>query len=262
MGIFGSSVPLDDDFANVLANGEGYIRRTLARNQENIRDALGDGEQVTAIAVENYPPGDAVVVTDQRLLVMRKGGRSVARISDATQLNGVGCAQADQGVWTVIVKGPELAFRFARSETAYSLADAVGRLITDRRDGQRAISTLYPQYFLDLLAETGVPATPTNVTRLIERVFVMVSGQADAYFQQLDDPGARAEFHRRFAEGGPPERVLYVVDDMVDWLWGWHPGCRAALQELFPKIREGLLQPHSFLRTAGDEIVPWSEWTR
>src|SRR4029453_10199307 len=62
----------------------------------------------------------------------------------------------------------------------------------------RSIPTLYPAFFLDLLAEVGTPATPTNVSRFIERTFVMLSGQATTFFEQRDDPRAQAAFAKQF----------------------------------------------------------------
>lgn len=116
--------------------------------------------------------------------------------------------------------------------------------------------TLYPEYFLSILSAAGVPATPLNVSRLIERTAVMIGGQAGAYCGQGADPHAFREFVNQFAHGLQGDS--HVVDRMVDWLWAWNAGCHHDLMSRFGKWRDHLLGPDSFLAGA-DEIPLWED---
>lgn len=122
----------------------------------------------------------------------------------------------------------------------------------------RDLPILYPDYFLELLSTGGVAATPGNVAELIERTAFMIGTQGAAYCAQLRDPAAFEVFVRNFARGAIPGRDLQLVDDMVDWLWVWNPGCHDDLRTRFTKWRTGLLAPNSFLER-GRDIPPWSD---
>jgi hypothetical protein len=121
----------------------------------------------------------------------------------------------------------------------------------------REVPTLYPAYFVEVLTTAGAPPTPTNVARLVERTAFMIGGQGAAYFAQLRDPPAFEVFVRNFARGGIPARRPHLVDDMVDWLWAWNPGCHDDLRQRFSKWRNGLLGPGSFV-VPGEEIPPFT----
>jgi len=134
----------------------------------------------------------------------------------------------------------------------------VQRTVDDRpRPGPRDIPPLYPAYFLELLGRAQVAASPVNVARLVERTAFMIGCQGAAYCAQLRDPAAFEVFVRNFARGGIPDRRPYLVDDMVDWLWAWNPGCHDDLRRRFPGWRDGLLGTESFL-IPGQDIAPFT----
>jgi len=256
VGLFGPSVPLDEDLRRALIDDNGSNRKLIAKGQDAIRRALRQAENVTAIAVDRYAGWPTLVVTDRRLLVMDRGGRSVQKSIDPERIDQA--APSVSGAVQVVHDGGELVIRLGTYASAQAVVRAINGSLLSRRP--RTIPTLYPKFFLDLLSAAGTPATPTNVSRFLERVFVMVKSQANQFFEQLDDPHAQAEFARHFDGGGPEDRILNSVDDMIDWLWNWNPACHRPLERTVQKIHDLLLQPHSFLHTNGGDITPWSEW--
>jgi hypothetical protein len=139
------------------------------------------------------------------------------------------------------------------------LTELVNGLVLQSRP--RAIPVLHPAFYTELLTRAGVPDTPVNRIRLAERTAFAIGAQAGAFTAQLEDPEAFAAFLERFA-GVVPDRSLQQADDMVDWLWAWHPLCHQGLTRQVTKWHDGLLGPDSFLTAAGGgEIPPWSDTT-
>lgn len=270
VGLFGGGESLSEDFRAALADDASHHRRMVAKGEQDIRLYLEDGETVRLIAVEDFTATHTLVVTDRRLLVTRKGGRVLDRTVVPEEIRDVDVRPSGTGSFHLVVEGPGTVVKFQRPGVAYSVGEAIEKLARRRPPvglpselataGGRAVPILYPGFYLDLLTETGVPATPENVVNLIERVFVMVMGKADEYFGQLGDHDAARRFHDRFDGGGPEDRVLNSVDDMVDWLWDWNPRCHGPLTHLFPRIQALLLEPHSFLRTGNGRVPSWAEY--
>ncbi len=269
MGLFGGGESLSEDFRMALVDDAAHHRRLVAKGEQDIRSYLKDHETVRLIAVEDFTATRTLVVTDRRLLVTRKGGRLLDRSVAPEEIRGVEVRPTGTGSYLLVVAGPGTTVKFQRPGVAYSVGEAVENLARRRPPaastgsdvaGERAVPVLYPGFYLDLLTETGVPATPENVVNLIERVFVMVMSKADEYFGQLGDHAAARRFHERFDGGGPEDRVLNSVDDMVDWLWAWNPRCHKPLTHLFPQIQELLLAPNSLLRTGNGRISTWAEY--
>lgn len=256
MELFAGGESLPDDFRVALVGDASHHRRMVAKGQHEIKSYLQDGETVQLIAVEDFAATYTLVVTDRRLLVTRKGGRVLHRSITPEEIRGVDVRPAETGAFYLVVEGPGTVVKFQRPGVAYFVGESLEKLARRRRPvtagpgevGERAVPVLYPGFYLDLLTETGVPASPENVVYLVERVFAMVMGQADEYFEQLGDHAAAQQFHAHFDSGGPEDRVLNSVDDMVDWLWAWDARCHAPLTNLFPLIQAQLLEPHSFSR--------------
>ena len=73
MGLFGK-VPLDDDFDRALAgHPNNSVRKAIARAQPFVRDALLPGETLRTVFYEGFTGSHTLVVTDQRLLVIKNG---------------------------------------------------------------------------------------------------------------------------------------------------------------------------------------------
>jgi hypothetical protein len=256
--LFGSSQSLDEGFAEALLTADSGTRRAVTKGQDDIRRALRNGEQVRAIAVDQSSYSDTIVVAGRRVLVMRRGGRTLLRAFDAAELDGCSAeiVGADRIVLTVHGAGARITVRdIASADTLVSL---VNDLILACRP--RSVPVLNPTFYTTTLAAAGVPATPTNRVELAGRTAAAIGMQAGALTAQLRDPEAFAEFVNRFAMGGPPDRKMELADDMIDWLWAWHPGCHKGLVRQVDKWRTGLLRPGSFLTAAaGGEIPPWNE---
>jgi hypothetical protein len=271
VALFAGGESLSEDFRAALADDASHIRRIVAKGQQDIRSYLQGGETVQLIAVEDFTATHTLVVTDRRLLVTRKGGRVLARSVSPEEIRDVEVRPTETGSFYVVVAGPGTVVKFQRPGVAYSVGEALEKLARRRPPAAtaasgtgvpagRAVPVLYPSFYLDLLTETGVPASPENVVNLVERVFVMVRGKADEYFRQLGDHAAAQRFHDHFDGGGPEDRVLNSVDDMVDWLWDWDARTHAPLTNLFPRIQALLLEPHSFLRTGNGRVPSWAEY--
>ncbi|MFD6875003.1 MULTISPECIES: hypothetical protein [unclassified Streptomyces] len=65
-------MPLDDDFDRALAgHPNNSVRKAIARAQPFIREALLPGEALRTVFYEGFTGAQTLVVTDQRLLVIR-----------------------------------------------------------------------------------------------------------------------------------------------------------------------------------------------
>lgn len=256
MGLLGPSTPLDEDLDRAFIDGNASVRKLVARAQAEIRAVLRPGEQVRGLATDHYTASPTLVVTDRRMLVLSRNMRTVQRSVDAEEIHqAVGTVA---GHVTVSYEGGTVSIRVGTNANAQTLVRVIEDALLTRRP--RTIPTLYPDFFLSLLAAAGTSATPVNVSRFIERTFVMLTGQANTFFDQRGDTQARATFAERFADGGPQERILHSADDVIDWLWQWDRACHGALERVVEKWRDSMLMPHSFLHTGGGDIPPWSQW--
>jgi hypothetical protein len=229
--------------------------RALAKGQDNIRGSLLEGERVELIVIEHYTATRTIVMTDRRALVMRKSGRVLERALTRNDIRGVEL-RLSPGTSYVVISGPGTVVRFHHFGIAKALRGRLDALVAP----PRPIPVLYPDYFLGMLTEAGMPTTPTNITNLVERVFVMLQGQAKSWFDEAGDHIAPRQFEHRFGDGGPGERTLHVVDDVVDWLWRWNTFCHEALVGLFPKIRAMLLAPGTILHSPDGRVPSMAEW--
>jgi hypothetical protein len=242
---------LDSQIEKALLTNSRIAQRAIAKGQSGILAAL-NGASADMIAVDEVTGDTVLAVAGLQVYVFSDGGKTLRGARDVTQINDA------------FLEGPlvrldglvGVAVTFQEPATAAKFATTLNKLIQACRP--RSIPTLYPQYFLDLIKASGVQATVTNVLRLIERTAFATGFQGAVYCAQLKDPKALEELIRRFARGGPPDRQLQLVDDMVDWLWAWNPGCHKALVRQFDDWRERLLAPGSFL-IPGTEIPPWGE---
>jgi hypothetical protein len=249
MGLFTADEPLDARIETVVLTKGRNAQRALAKGQASILATL-NGNTLTLIAVDEITGDTTVAVAGRQVYVFRKGGKVRQRVVDAAEID-VAFAEGSR----VSLDGIGVSITFQDRTTAATFAAALNKVILDYRP--RAVPTLYPQYYLDILASAGVRATTVNVFRLIERTAFITGLQGAVYSAQLKDPQALEELISRFARGGSPDRQLQLVDDIVDWLWTWNPGCHKALQSQIHKWRNGLLSPGTFL-TAGSDIPPWN----
>jgi hypothetical protein len=248
VGLFTAGEPLDTQIATVLLTKGRNAQRALAKGQSGILAAM-NGDPLTLVVVDEITGDTTVAVAGRHVHVFRKGGKLRQRVVDAAEIE-VAFAEGSR----VSLDGIGVSMTFQDRTTASTFAAALNKIILHYRP--RAVPTLYPQYYLNLLAESGVQATTVNVSRLIERTAFIIGLQGAVYCAQLKDPQALEELISRFASGGPPDRQLQLVDDIVDWLWAWNPGCHKALERQIHKWRDGLLAPGTFL-TAGRDIPPW-----
>jgi hypothetical protein len=235
MGLFRSEEPL---FADAL--------RTRRKAATKVIQRVVQSESVLAIAVDDRTHDTTVVVTDARVLVMRRGGRELEKAYALGELPG---AYAE-GAFLVLDR-VGVRVHAGDHPTAASLTTLVNRLVLRHRP--RAIPTLDPWFSIDLLRRAGVPDTAVNRARVAERTAFAIGTQAGAFTAQLGDPAAFSVFTRRFADTPVP-------DEMIDWLWAWHPLCHHGLTKYLAQWHDDLLQPGSFLTdAAGGEIPPWTD---
>jgi hypothetical protein len=251
MGFFDAPEPLDPRVATAMLTHDKRAQRALAKGQSGILTALnGDGSGI--VAIDEITCDTTVVVAGQSVHVFRRGGRSRDRVVD---LKAISSAYIEGS--SVSLGGTGISVALRDQSSAHKLAWALNRMIIFNRP--RTIPKLYPRYFLDLLAAARVQATPMNMARLVERTAFITGGQGAVYCAQLKDPQALEELIDRFARiqvepGGDHD----VVDQIVDWLWAWNPGCHDALERQMQKWYEGCLAPGSFL-VAGENVPPWSD---
>lgn len=258
MGLFRTE-PVADDLAAVLCTNDNRSRKAVAKGQRGIREALLPGEEVAAIAVEEFTYNAAVVVTDRRLLTMSQAGRDLMRAVDIAQVAGAYVTQEPGGAARVKVQDLNVQVYLGDRARAEVLARRVNEMVL--RNRPRRMPEFHPVFVEDLLSRTGVPDTPVNRVRLVERTAFMIGTQAAAMAAQLRDPDAFTAFTTRFATTDPG-RELQRADDMIDWLWAWHPLCHAGLERQMSRWHDGLLEPDGFLAgAAGGEIPPWSDGT-
>lgn len=255
MGIFsgGATATIDDRITAVLLTVGRDARRAVGRAQLTIREHVPD---VRAVAADEFTGELVLALGDERLVLWRNGGRTVLRAYDVAGLSSVYVESSALGGFTASIGGTGVLLRMRTRATAERLRSVVNERIVANRP--RTIPMLHPVYFTQLLREAGVPGTPVNVARLVERTAFMLGCQGAAYCAQLGDPRGFEELVRKFARGGPLERRTYLVDDLIDWLWNWNPGCHDDLPLRVATWRDGLLRPGSFLMR-GRDVPPFDE---
>lgn len=251
MGFFDAPEPLDPRIAAAMLSTDQRAQRALAKSQAGIIAAL-NGDPAGMVAVDEAS-GDATVVARRRVHVIRKGGKGRQETIDLATISS---AYSDGR--RVSLGGTGMAVSFHDSSSADKFQTTLNKLIIASRP--RTIPVLYPNYFLEILAATRVQATPTNVARLVDRTAFITGGQGAVYCAQLRDPRALEELIKRFGRNirVRSDADLRVVDDIVDWLWAWNPGCHDALAGQIKKWRDLCVKPGGFL-VAGKDVPAWYE---
>ncbi|MFI7080335.1 hypothetical protein ACIBO1_23825 [Micromonospora sp. NPDC049903] len=258
MGFLRPDEPLEARFSNVLFTPGDRARRAVTKGQKGIRDALLPDERALGIALDERSHDETVVLTDRRVLIMRRGGRALVRATDIAEVPGA-YTEVTPGGGTFDLDRMGVRIHMRDVTSANALTTLINNAVLKHRP--RRITMLNPDFYLDLLSRGGVPDTPVNRARLAERTEFAIGGQAGAFTAQLRAPEAFEEFVRRFGFDSPNRR-LQRADDMIDWLWAWHPLCHHGLTRQVAKWRDGLLRPGSFLTAAaGSEIPDWNDST-
>ncbi len=243
MGLFTKSVPIDETFTQAMVQADGRSRGQVGNEQDAIRQALRPDEDASVIAVDRQGNG-VFVVTGERLLRFRN--RALQQEAALSQISDMVMSQS--GYHYVTTAKPNMEIRLDTFEQANAF-----QIAADPRD----IPPLYPDFFRRILTGIGLPVTQENMARLNERVAMAIGvGGAISYFMQTGDQQARIHFEKRFDRGGPPERLVHVCDDMIDWLWQWRATCHAAVRKLVPAIEATMVGDDSPIRSASGEVPP------
>lgn len=135
MGLF-AKVPLDDDFDRALyGDANNSIRKSIAKAQPFIRQALLPGERLDLVFYESYTGSQTVVVTDQRLLVIANtfaGGRPKELLHACTpaELRGASFGATSSGAFVVVLElyRGMATVKFSTHLAAMTLTQAVNDL--------------------------------------------------------------------------------------------------------------------------------------
>jgi hypothetical protein len=243
---------LESRISTAMLTTDRRAQRALAKSQSGILAAL-DGDPAGIVAIDEITCDATVVAAHQRIHVYRRGGKSQQRVVDLTSISS---AYTNGPCASLGGTGVSVTFRDKSSADKFKVA--INRMIIASRP--RTIPVLYPNYFLGLLAAAKVPSTPMNVARLVERTAFITGGQGAVYCAQLGEPRALEELISLFARNihVQPGGNLSIVDNIIDWLWAWNPGCHQALERQIQKWHDGCLKPGSFL-VAGTDILPWDD---
>jgi hypothetical protein len=258
VGIFsgGATETIEEEIEGVLLTAGRDARRAVAKSQLVILQQLPDDEDLLAVAADEFNAQVVVAVGERHLVLLHDGGRALLRTAELAGLSSVYVEPAAVGGFVASIGGTGVGLRLRARATADRLRSLInGRIIANR---PRRVPVLYPSYFTDLLTRAGVPVTPANVARLVERTAFMIGCQGAAYCAHLGDPVAFEDLVERYGRGGPVDRRLKLVDDIVDWLWAWSPSCHGDLPSRFDKWRDGLLRPGSFL-VRGHDVPAFDE---
>lgn len=252
MDLFGAPEPLDPRIATAVLTSDRQALRALAKGQQGILAAL-NGDPAGIVAIDEVTRDLTVVVARQRIHVFLKGGKSKGQVVDVAAISSA----YTEGP-RVRLGGTGVAVTFRDQPSADKFKATLNQLITASRP--RTIPVLYPDYFLDILGAAQVQPTAMNVTRLVERTAFIMGGQGAVYCAQLRDPHALEELISRFAGNTDVQRSgnLRVVDEIVDWLWAWNPGCHDALEQQIQKWHDLCVKPGGFL-VAGNDVPPWND---
>ncbi|MBO3743949.1 hypothetical protein [Actinoplanes flavus] len=255
MGLF-RTAELDPALADVLATSHRRARRALAKGQDGVHKAVRPGERIVAVTVDDLECLWTIVVTEDRLLTMTRGGEILVRETPIAEVPGA-AVEHGKHYSVLVLDRMSLRLHFENRSEAEALAKRINQLIVAHRP--RTIPALHPDLYATLLSRAGVPETTVNRSRLAERTAVVLGAQAVAMTAQFGDPEAFAEFTHLFAKVAPG-REQQRADDMISWLWEWHPLTHQTLTRQLATWQDGLLQPDSFLTAAaGGEIPPWSD---
>jgi hypothetical protein len=243
--------PLDTRIATALLNVDQNAQRAVARGESGILAALR-GDRADMIVIDEATHDTVVAVAGRQVHVFRQGGKAELGVVDAAEIQSAfsrGSRVRLLGYKVVVTfQDPRMAARFEGFMNK--------RILACR---PRTIPILYPQFFLDLIAASEVPATLTNTFRLIERIVFQIGVQGAIFCAQIEDPSAFEEFVRLFADNGTADhRQLNVPDNMIDWLWKWNPSCHKSLEGSVHGWRTELPKPGTFLKR-GHDIQPWFE---
>ncbi|MYS18866.1 hypothetical protein GA0115240_101424 [Streptomyces sp. DvalAA-14] len=262
--MFGSRPELDEGLAARLGGDGKVARRRLADNQDALRAALQPGEIVRVIAVEDAFDCRVAMITSRRLLIARKG--RVTGSYEPARISRTRLGRRPNGTMLTLIDGPGLVLGFLDHQTANLLAVSVDNhlLAPPPRSNAgsntpRDIAELLPDYYRGILFATGKPDTPDNIVALIELVGQMLTLNAMIWFGTVDDKAAEERFLEHFRGGGPTDRLINMVDDMIDFLWAWSPRCHEALRDFVREAQEVLTGPKSQLWRHGDDL-PMGLW--
>ncbi|GAA0473404.1 hypothetical protein Aca07nite_56830 [Actinoplanes capillaceus] len=255
MGLF-RTAELDPALADVLATSHRRARKALAKGQDGVHKAVLPGERIVAVTVDDLECLWTIVLTEQRLLTMTRGGEILVRETGIAEVPGA-TVEHGKHYSVLVLDRMSLRLHFENRAEAGALAKQINELVVANRP--RTIPALHPGLYATLLSRAGVPETAVNRARLAERTAVVLGAQAVAMTAQFGDPDAFAEFTHLFARV-TPGREQQRADDMISWLWEWHPLTHQTLTRQLATWQDGLLQPDSFLTAAaGGEIPPWSD---
>ncbi|MBW6435874.1 hypothetical protein KZ829_19215 [Actinoplanes hulinensis] len=255
MGLF-RTAELDPALADVLATSHRRARKALAKGQDGVHKAVRPGERIVAVTVDDLECLWTIVVTGERLLTMTRGGEILVRETPIAEVPGA-TVENGKHYSVLVLDRMSLRLHFENRAEAGALAKQINQLVVASRP--RTIPALHPGLYGTLLSRAGVPETAVNRSRLAERTAVVLGAQAVAMTAQFGDPDAFAEFTHLFAKV-TPGREQQRADDMISWLWEWHPLTHQTLTRQLATWQDGLLQPDSFLTAAaGGEIPPWSD---
>ena len=134
MGIF-SKAPLDPDVDQALHGGDiNYIRKCIAKAQPFIRDTLLPDENLDLIFYESYTGDHTVVVTNQRVLVIRNRfsglPKELVHACTAAQIRGARFGPTPTGAYVVALEFHRAmaAIKFNTHQAAHILTQAVNDL--------------------------------------------------------------------------------------------------------------------------------------
>jgi hypothetical protein len=238
-----------------LANRDRPSIRALLKHHATIQRLLNPRERLCGIGVDVRGNAGINVVTTERVVQLKRS--RVLNEAARDRIHGTHLRVLPRGEYLVVIEGPGLfAPAFVDHADADRFAKVVDRYLVGTPPAPRDIPPLLPNYYLSILRATGKPDTPDNLTRLVRHVArALVQAGALPFFDQIGDEDAR----RRFLGWFGADRINGDVspslgDDIIDWLWVWHPGCHDALGGMVPRIHQTLTSPESFLWTCGDLI--------
>lgn len=250
MGIFSRGTQeASDGIPAMVHPPNGRARKHVSRIAEDIREVLSEGEEVNLISVDFNKWGVPVtVITNKQVIRFHQDG-----LEDQTPLSGLTdpALVPEPGGTVRVTAKPGLNVIFPSLQEAAAFAAPL-----EPRD----IPSLYPVFFERVLRANGLPVTPTNMSRLADRVARSITmGGAFSFFKQAGDMAARQRFEHRYWRDSTPNPAPTICDDMIDWLWQWQWLCHEALRRQVARIEEFLTSEQSPLRKYKDEIAP-SEW--
>src|SRR5215469_11391144 len=126
-----------------MLTSDRRAQRALAKGQREMLVALG-GASISMVAIDEITCDTAVVASQQRIHVFRKGGKSRQGILDPAAISS---AYAEGR--RIVLGGTGVSVEFRDQSSADKFKTAINQMITASRP--RTIPILYPNYFMDLL---------------------------------------------------------------------------------------------------------------